>query len=98
MSVEEKKSLGEFIKLGTKDMCSDAASPQLVSSPSSSSSMSCDPAVQNSLGSVVGMAVSALAECVEVEEATKAAMGALVSPAPPPLVDAADFECVLCTG
>ena len=39
-----------------------------------------------------------MAECVEVEEAMREETRALVSPAPPALVDIADFECVLCTG
>lgn len=51
-----------------------------------------------SLASVVEIAVRAMAECVEVAEAMKEEMSALVAPAPPSLVDAADFECVLCTG
>lgn len=90
MSAAQKESLGDVIKI---------ASPPL-SPPSSSSSPSlpsCDPAVQDSLGSVVGVAVGVLVECMEAEEATKEEMRALVSPAPPDLVDTADFECVLCT-
>lgn len=90
MSAAQKESLGDVIKTGSKG---DPALP-----PSSSPSLpSCDPALRDSLGSVVGVAVSVLVECVEVEEATKEEMKALVSPAPPDLVDAADFECVLCT-
>lgn len=100
MSAGQKASLGEVIKNGAKG---DPTSPSLGSpslSPSPSSSLSlpaCDPAVQDSLGSVVGVAVGVLVECMEVAEATKEEMRALVSPAPPEIVDAVDFECVLCT-
>jgi hypothetical protein len=45
----------------------------------------------------MGVAMSVLAECMEAEDVAKESMKALVSPAPPEVVDGIDFECVLCT-
>ena len=98
MSAAQKASLGEVIKIGTRgDPASPSLSPPSLSPSSSSPFPSCDPAIQDNLGSVVGVAVGILVECMKVTEATKQEMRALVSPAPPEVVDAMDFECVLCT-
>ena len=71
------------------------APPPSSSSPASSPSPLC---CHSLLSGVVELAVRVMAECVEVEEAMREETRALVSPAPPDLVDVTDFECVLCTG
>ena len=51
-----------------------------------------------SLATIVELGVRVMGECLEVAEAMKEEMSALVAPADPSLVDMIDFECVLCTG
>lgn len=51
-----------------------------------------------SLATIVELGVRVMGECLEVAEAMKEEMSALVAPADSSLVDMIDFECVLCTG
>ena len=47
---------------------------------------------------IVDLAVGVMGACLEVAEAMKEELSALVAPTDPSLVDLMDFECVLCTG
>lgn len=67
----------------------------LPSSPPPSHVTACS---ESSLVSIVEIAVGIMGECLEVAEAMKEEMSALVASAESALVDLIDFECVLCTG